>query len=70
MKDFTAGCEPCNYAVRSVIDTRNGTYEIRELSDGTYRILLNDEDKHGVCSANDVIAFLSNALHNAEFKLM
>lgn len=52
------------------IETRAGNYFIDKLSDGTYRIRLEDEDKHGECSADDVINWLSNALFNAEYLLM
>jgi len=50
-------------------ETRAGDYEIVEFPDGTYRIRCDRVDKHGICTANDVIAWLSNALHNAEFLL-
>lgn len=51
------------------IETRAGTYKIVE-KNGAYWISLNGVDKHGVCSANDVISWLSNALHNAEYVLI
>lgn len=56
--------------VLSEIETRGGDYEIIQLDDETYRIRCNGVDKHGICTANDVIAWLSNALHNSEFLLL
>lgn len=55
--------------VLSEIETRGGDYEIVQFPDGTYRIRCDGVDKHGICSANDVISWLSNALHNAEYLL-
>ena len=55
--------------VLAEIETRGGDYEIIQLQDGSYRICCDGQDKHGVCAANDVIAWLGNALHNAEFLL-
>lgn len=56
--------------VLSQIETRGGDYEVVLMPDGTYRIQLYGADKHGVCTAEDVIAWLSNALHNAEYLLI
>lgn len=56
--------------VLSEIETRGGDYEVVQLPDGTYRIRCDGIDKHGVCDANAVIAWLSNALHNAEYMLI
>ncbi len=55
--------------ILSQIETRKGEYEIHKLDDGSYRILLKGNDMHGYCTADDVIAWMSNALHNAEYLL-
>jgi hypothetical protein len=58
-----------NPAIAS-FETREGDCDIYKCDDGSFRICVDGVDRHGVCQAETVIAWLSNALHNAEYMLI